>query len=133
MGFFGAKKIQVFENGLKSILPNKLGIWLFKNHIFIVYACCLNKTTKNSNKTTSEQFSWHFFLITRYLGTSDNHPKVLYCSPEPSLLASFFLFLAWCTMEEPRYRINNRTKITVSPYFDFLMEYLATLWHFFHF
>ena len=29
---------------------------------FIFYACCLNKTTKNTNKKTSEQFSWHFFL-----------------------------------------------------------------------
>ena len=29
---------------------------------FIIYACCLNKTTKTINKLTNEQPSSHFFL-----------------------------------------------------------------------
>ena len=30
--------------------------------LFIIYACCLNKTTKTLNKLTNEQPSSHFFL-----------------------------------------------------------------------
>ena len=32
------------------------------NITFIIYACCLNKTTKTINKLTNEQPSSHFFL-----------------------------------------------------------------------
>ena len=34
---------------------------------FIIYACCLNKTTKTINKLTNEQPSSHFFWLTPYI------------------------------------------------------------------
>ena len=57
MEIFRAKKFQIFENGSKLILPDGFGIGHVKNHNFIHSACCLNKTTKNTDKKTSEQFS----------------------------------------------------------------------------
>ena len=45
-------------------------------HSVIVYACCLNKTTKTMNKLTNEQPSSHFFFwLTPYImstSTSEN-------------------------------------------------------------
>ena len=42
-GILGAEKFQVFENGSKLILSHELGIWHFKNHIFIHCLCLLSE------------------------------------------------------------------------------------------
>ena len=37
--------------------------------LFIIYACCLNKTTKTINELTNEQPRSHFFLTDPLFGT----------------------------------------------------------------
>ena len=72
MEIFGAKKLEVFENGSKFIPLNELSIWHFKNYIFINYLCLLSEK-KDTNKKTNEQLSWHFLLnnplLTTYEGS----------------------------------------------------------------
>ena len=64
IGNFGMKIFQVCKNGSKSIPPDiKQASAMSKIKLsVIVYACCLNKTTKTMNKLTNEQPSSHFFL-----------------------------------------------------------------------
>ena len=63
IGNFEMKIFQVCKNGSKSIPPDKTGCHVKNQTSVIVYACCLNNTTKTMNKSTNEQPSSHFFFI----------------------------------------------------------------------
>ena len=80
---------------------------------FIIYTCCLNKTTKTINKLTNEQPRSHFFL-TDPLSTEREQLQAITTPfsrylPENWIFAHFLLFLTICACSWVTPRSHLRT------------------------